>query len=361
MLDINHTGDTPDLFESVIGAIDVGLLVFDAKDRLILANPWVRKLFPSLENAITENADSAEIAILLSQQVGNPLEGTDFKVGDRWLRSRQRNAPDDATIVVLTDITSEKRAESLLVDARDNAVLADRAKSEFLANMTHELRTPLNAVIGFAEVLRDELYGPLGHPQYQDFVADIYESGRHLLAVIDDILDLSKIEIGRRELRPHPMDITRTIDTAVRMLVHRANTGGVTVEASYRDDLPLLNGEERGIKQIVLNLLTNSIKFTPHDGHVVISAKVNDGLDISVKDTGVGIAEDDLSRVFTPFVQLDAGGMQRYEGAGLGLALVKSLAEMHDATVHIDSTVGEGTTVTVHFPADSVTKRMDRS
>jgi signal transduction histidine kinase len=357
MSDLNQTGDAAGLLESVICAIDVGLLVFDTNDRLILANPWAQKLFPSLIDAMANKANRTEVENLFNQHEGGTLSGSDFNIGDRWLRVRHRQSSGDEAIFVLTDITSEKHAEGLLVNARDSAMLADRAKSEFLANMTHELRTPLNAVIGFAEVLRDELYGPLGNPLYQDFVADIYDSGRHLLAVIDDILDLSKIEVGRRELRPHPMDVTRTIDSAVRMLLHRAESGGVTVEADYSQDLPLLNGEERGIKQILLNLLSNSIKFTPSGGHAVISASLNDGLDIVVKDTGVGIAADDLPRVFTPFVQLEAGGLQRYEGAGLGLALVKSLVEMHNATVSIDSTVGKGTQVTVHFPAGALTVR----
>ncbi len=355
MSEFDQTSNVPDILESVIGAIDVGLLVFDTKDRLILANPWALKLFPALADAVERKANRSEIADLFSQQGGDILDRSDFSIGDRWLRARRRHSSDGAVILVLTDITSEKHAENLLVDARDSAILADRAKSEFLANMTHELRTPLNAVIGFAEVLRDELYGPLGHPQYQDFINDIYDSGRHLLAVIDDILDLSKIEVGRRELQPHPMDVTRTIDSAMRMLVHRAESGGVTVESDYSDDLPFLDGEERGVKQIVLNLLTNSIKFTPRGGHVEILARARDGIEIVVKDTGVGIAEEDLQRVFTPFVQLDAGGLQRYEGAGLGLALVKSLAEMHNATVELKSIVGTGTTVIVHFPATSET------
>ncbi len=345
------------LLESVIGAIDVGILVFDTGDRLVLANPWALKLFPALSDSVASGDNRQDINALLLGTGGKGLDAAELQISDRWIRTRSRRAKDGGVIVVLTDITGEKQAENMLVDARDSALLADRAKSEFLANMTHELRTPLNAVIGFAEVLRDELYGPLGNPQYNDFVADIYDSGRHLLAVIDDILDLSKIEVGRRELRPHPMDIARTIDSAVRMLVHRADSGGVSISCDYDEDLPHLDGEERGVKQILLNLLTNSVKFTPRGGEVTITAKVNNGLDIAVADNGVGIAEEDQQRVFTPFVQLEAGGLQRYEGAGLGLALVKSLAEMHDATVEMESVVDEGTTVTVHFPEAALVSR----
>lgn len=356
----DKSADSVDLLESVIGAIDVGILVFDPDDRFVLANPWALKLFPALSDAAPSKTTLSDTARLIAGPGDKGLEDAEFQIGDRWIRARQRKTKAGGAIVVMTDFTSEKHAEGLLVDARDSAQLADRAKSEFLANMTHELRTPLNAVIGFAEVLRDELYGPLGQPQYHDFVADIYDSGRHLLAVIDDILDLSKIEVGRRELRPHPMDIARTIDSAVRMLVHRAESGGVSIACEYEEDLPHLDGEERGVKQIVLNLLTNSVKFTPRGGKVVVSAKVNNGLDIVVSDNGVGIAKEDQQRVFTPFVQLDAGGLQRYEGAGLGLALVKSLAEMHDATVLMQSTVDEGTTVTVHFPKTALRDRATR-
>jgi len=352
----NSTTGT-DLLESVVGAIDVGILVFDTGDRLVLANPWALKLFPALSDAVIAGNNRQDIAARFLGTDANGLADSEFQLSDRWIRSRLRHTKDDSVIVVLTDITGEKHAEHMLVDARDSALLADRAKSEFLANMTHELRTPLNAVIGFAEVLRDELYGPLGNTQYNDFVADIYDSGRHLLAVIDDILDLSKIEVGRHELRPHPMDIARTIDSAVRMLVHRAESGGVSVSCDYAEDLPHLNGEERGVKQILLNLLTNSVKFTPRGGNVTIAAKVNTGLDIVVADNGVGIAIEDQQRVFTPFVQLDAGGLQRYEGAGLGLALVKSLAEMHDASVEMDSIVDKGTTITIHFPESALVSR----
>ena len=357
MTEGNKTAVGTDLLASVIGAIDVGLIVLGPDSRLVLANPWVCKLAPDLADATAKGTTEASAAKSLFGEANDRLADRDHRLADRWIRTRRRETPDGGVIVVLTDITSEKHAEDLLVDARDSALLADRAKSEFLANMTHELRTPLNAVIGFAEVLRDELYGPLGNPQYHDFVADIYDSGRHLLAVIDDILDLSKIEVGRRELRLQPMDVARTIDSAVRMLVHRAEAGGVSIESDCEENLPLLNGEERGVKQIILNLLTNSVKFTPRDGKVFISAALREGLDITVSDTGVGIAPEDQERVFTPFVQLDAGGLQRYEGAGLGLALVKSLSEMHRATVTIDSAVGKGTRIAVHFPESALIDR----
>ncbi len=267
------------------------------------------------------------------------------------MRAISQPLADGGAIVVLTEITDLKQAERMLTDARDVARMADRKNSEFLADMTHELRTPLNAVIGFAEVLRDELYGPLGHRLYHDFVADIHESGRHLLAVIDDILDLSKIDFSSREFKPRTIDVGYTIDSAVRMIRHRARNAGILVDVQLDASLPNLSGEEHGIKQILLNLLSNAVKFTPGGGKVTVSAALDPdgGLALAVSDTGIGIAATDLQRIFTPFVQLETAGLA--DGAGLGLPLVKSLAEMHNADVSIESAPGQGTTLTVRFPA----------
>ena len=329
-----------DLAASMAGGSGIGLLVFDANRNLTFASPEAQALLPERGEAM------ADIAALAPGTTG------DFPAGGRWLRAAPQRTADGGAIVVLVDITDLKLSEGTLINARDTARMADRAKSEFLANMTHELRTPLNAVIGFAEVLRDELYGPLGHSQYHDFVADIHESGRHLLAVIDDILDLSKIEITRRELQPRAMDLAHTVDSAVRMIKHRAVGAGITLHVRPDADLPSLNGEERGIKQILINLLSNAVKFTPEGGSITVSAMLEpDGaLALAVSDTGIGIAAEDLQRIFTPFVQIESAG----QGAGLGLPLVKSLAEMHDADVSVESVLGEGTTITIRFPATAM-------
>lgn len=342
----------PDLAASMIAGSAIGVLVFSADKELSFASQEARALLPELGEATRGETipcgATADIAAL-----GQDASG-DFHVGDHWVRAASRRTADGGAVVVLTDITDLKQSEGTLISARDTARMADRAKSEFLANMTHELRTPLNAVIGFAEVLRDELYGPLGHSQYRDFVADIHESGRHLLAVIDDILDLSKIEIARRKLQPRAMDIAHTIDSAVRMIKHRAAGAGIALHVRPDADLPSLNAEERGIKQILLNLLSNAVKFTPEGGDITVSATLEPGggLALAVSDTGIGIAVEDFQRVFTPFVQLETAG--QIEGAGLGLPLVKSLAEMHDADVSVESVLGEGTTITIRFPATAM-------
>ncbi len=339
--------------EMVLGTLTTGVLIFNPAGTLEYGNDAAQQLLPLPATTSGQQPTVSCLATAIPRLDTSRDNLSDHRVSSRWLRVGVQGAANGYTIVQLTDITDLKQSEGTLVNARDMALLADRAKSEFLANMTHELRTPLNAIIGFAEVLRDELFGPLGSPQYQDFVTDIHDSGRHLLAIIEDILDLSKIEVGRRDLQPEVMDIANTIASATRMIERRAESAGLTLRLEPDDDLPLLKGEERSIKQIILNLLSNAVKFTDPGGYIAIRATCNKsgGLDLSVTDTGIGIAQQDLQRVFTPFVQIDTGRPSQANGAGLGLPLVKSLAEMHNAEVMIDSTPGVGTTITIRFPA----------
>jgi signal transduction histidine kinase len=336
-----------------------GFLIFDRNGMLVRQNPAALALLPFLASDPGSPKRFSEITVAFPILAILGDRHADVRMGTRWLRARRRGIRDGGTVYELTDITDLKQSEGTLVNARDMALLADRAKSEFLANMTHELRTPLNAIIGFAEVLRDELLGPLGNPAYKDFIADIHSSGTHLLAIINDILDLSKIEVGHRAPHREIMDVAATIASSVRMLSRRANDAGVTLDIVTDNNLPLLLGEERSVKQIVLNLLSNGIKFTDPGGRITVTASRNGkgGLDLSVADTGIGIAPEDQKRVFTPFVQIETGRASQSNGAGLGLSLVKSLAEMHDATVNLDSTPGQGTTVTIHFPASALSER----
>ncbi len=232
---------------------------------------------------------------------------------------------------------------------------ADRAKTEFLANMSHELRTPLNAVIGFSQVLEREMFGPLGDPAYREYVADIRHSGEHLLDLISDILDLSKIEAGRTELAEERLDLDEVFESCVRLLAERAQSGGVAVAVEAEPGLPRLYADARMVKQIVLNLAVNAIKFTPAGGSVCIEATMaEDGLRLSVVDTGIGMSSDDLARALTPFGQVGDPLTRRQDGAGLGLPLVQKLAELHGARFDIESVPGTGTTVSVTFPAARV-------
>ncbi|MBU6508041.1 MAG: response regulator [Alphaproteobacteria bacterium] len=246
------------------------------------------------------------------------------------------------------------RVEAQLVETKNAAEAASRAKTEFLANMSHELRTPLNAIIGFSEILKQEPLGPLGHPSYRDYVRDVYESGVHLLHIINDILDLSKIEVGKLTLSETPVDLREAIDSCMRIVRERADNGGIALVAELAPDLPTFNADERMVKQVLLNLLSNAIKFTPPGGSVRIIARVDDadGLIVQVVDTGIGIAAADIERALQPFEQIDSSLHRKYQGTGLGLPLARSMSELHGGRFAIESTVGQGTTVTVHFPPE---------
>ena len=237
--------------------------------------------------------------------------------------------------------------------AKEEAEAANRAKSNFLAAMSHELRTPLNAIIGFSDIMLMEMMGPFGNERYRDYLKDINVSGEHLLAIINDILDLSKAEAGHLELIEdliHPGD---AIEPVQRLLTPRASEAGLTLVSRIADDLPLLRADERKTRQVMLNLLSNAMKFTPEGGRIDIDARVNRSGDlaIAVTDTGIGIAPEDLSRVMEPFTQIDSSLSRRHAGTGLGLPLVKSIMELHEGRQQLDSKPGIGTTAVVTFPA----------
>jgi PAS domain S-box-containing protein len=254
---------------------------------------------------------------------------------------------------VVLNIAEQKRVEQELVRAKEQAELANRAKSQFLANMSHELRTPLNAIIGFSEVIRDEMYGPVGAVKYLRYAADIRESGGHLLGIVNSILDMSKIEAGIFELNEGPCDIEELIEGATRMVEDRAQQAGVALERQVEPGLPPLQADERVLKQVLLNLLSNAVKFTATGGRVTIAADRGPagGLRVRVADTGIGIPAGDLGSVFDRFSQVENSYTRKYGGTGLGLHLTKKLVELHDGTIQLASREGSGTTVTVTLPA----------
>ncbi len=255
---------------------------------------------------------------------------------------------------VFYDVTERKAGELAIVTAQEEAVLASRAKSEFLANMSHELRTPLNAIIGFSEIIGSESFGPVGNPKYRDYAQDISESGKHLLALINDILDLSKIESGRMELAEEDVDVADTIRSCLRMMGDRARNGELNLTAEIDETAnSLLRADSRMLKQILFNMLSNAIKFTPPGGKVTIRAWHNrhSGYVIQVEDSGIGMALNDIPKALSRFGQIDSALGRKYEGTGLGLPLTKSLAELHGGSLDLQSEAGAGTTVTVRFPA----------
>jgi PAS domain S-box-containing protein len=254
------------------------------------------------------------------------------------------------------DVTQLHQREASLKGAKEAAELADRAKSEFLANTSHELRTPLNAIIGFAEVLQMEIMGPLGNAQYRGYIDDIHSSAQHLLALISDVLEVSRIDAGKAVLLESSVSLPEVFAATVRMVAERAERSKVRVGTIIDKSVPAIRADETKVKQILTNLLSNAVKFTEAGGSVTLSARLErDGdLLIAVADTGIGIARGDLERVWEPFTQADGKHTRKYEGTGLGLPLSRGLAELHGGSLTLDSELGVGTTVTFRLPAARV-------
>ena len=264
---------------------------------------------------------------------------------------------DDASglatkVGTIQDVTERKAAENAARRAVA-AETANRTKSEFLANLSHEFRTPLNAIIGFSDMMNAKTFGPLGASRYEEYVQGIHESGLHLLNLIEDLLDLSKIEGRRYKLKDEPLDLASFLPEIIHLLTPDASKKRIAIEQSIEPNLPLLQADGRATKQMVLNLLSNAVKFTPEDGRIEIQAFVRDrSINIVVRDTGIGIPEEFLEKVLTPFGQVETPMARSNMGTGLGLAIVNSLVQQHGGSITLDSTPGEGTAVTLVFPAE---------
>ena len=283
------------------------------------------------------------------------LKRTDGTLADTLYSIQQMEFEGEKVLLAaITDITDRKLTENALRRAKEEAELASRAKSDFLANMSHELRTPLNSVIGFSEIIRSELLGPLGDAKYKEYADDINHSGTHLLEVISDILDVSRIEAGVVEAADDEVDEVDALAACLRMMSERADHAGVALSAQVQAGLPTLRADTRHVKQIVLNLLANAVKFTATGGKVTAKAGFDDdgALVMAVTDTGIGIAVEDIPRVFEPFGQAGNSLTRGHDGVGLGLSLARSLAAMQEGTLTIDSKIGHGTTVSVRFPPE---------
>jgi cell cycle sensor histidine kinase DivJ len=252
---------------------------------------------------------------------------------------------------VTRDVTRRKAHERALIEARDQAEEASRAKSRFLANMSHELRTPLNAIIGFSEVMAQEFFGPLGSARYLEYTRLIHESGSHLLELINSILDMSKIEAGRFTIKPEHLDLDEAVTQAIGLVAMQAQRHGVTLQHDIAPEVRHVTADKRAVLQILINLLSNGVKYTQANGQVSVSARALAGaLEIAVADTGVGIGEADLRRLGQPFEQVESEYTRSKEGTGLGLALVRALTQLHGGNMTIQSTLGEGTCVTITLP-----------
>jgi signal transduction histidine kinase len=251
----------------------------------------------------------------------------------------------------------EQTSESLKL-ALGAASAANLAKSAFLAAMSHELRTPLNAVIGFSDMMQSETFGPLGSDRNREYVRDIHASGVHLLKLINDVLDLARIDAGEGRLHEEIVDPQEIATDCLRMVTPQATAAGIHLVRDVEKDLPMLRADERRLKQVLINLLGNAVKFTGPTGKVCLRIRQNQhGFAISVSDTGIGMAQKDIPIALEPFGQVDSTLARKYEGAGLGLPIAKQLAELHGGTLAIESALGAGTTVTVFLPASRFVER----
>jgi two-component system cell cycle sensor histidine kinase PleC len=373
-----------------IDSVSEAFVLWDRTGRLLMCNKNYRAFFGIEARALKPGAARdlvnriAQLAIKGEHPPAEDLPGVrEVEMHDgRWLQISERRTADGGVVMTAADISAIKRQdearrlnEAQLRDAVENlersqaqlaelarkyeaekirAEGANKAKSEFLANMSHELRTPLNAINGFSEIMVGEMFGPLGDKRYAEYAQDILSSGQHLLALINDILDMSKIEAGKMNLRFEPLNLDEVVEDAVRLIQNRAEAAGLSLTVKL-PELPEVEADYRAVKQILLNLLSNAVKFTPTGGAVQVVGELRrdplgERVRISVKDTGIGIAAADLDRLAKPFEQIENQHSKTQQGTGLGLALTKSLVELHEGTLEIQSTPGKGTTVSFLLP-----------
>jgi two-component system cell cycle sensor histidine kinase PleC len=373
-----------------IETIPEAFVLWDADNRLVLCNSNFQDLHDLPDEAITVGASYESVVAAGRKPVvrNKAVSGASAAPGartfeaqledGRWLHISERRTKDGGYVSVGTDITalkmheeklmeSEKRQMATIADLRASqqrfaelaekyaaektrAEEANQAKSKFLANMSHELRTPLNAIIGFSEIMESGMFGPLGADKYHEYCNDIRGSGQYLLDVINDILDMSKIEAGRIRLEFEDLALDPLLNEAMRVVSARAYEKQLTLSARISPDLHL-RADRRAIKQIALNLLANAVKFTPAGGRVTVRGRAYDRcIVLAIADSGIGIARDALARLGRPFEQVESQLTKSHQGSGLGLAISKSLVELHGGRMRIRSTLGQGTVVMVRLP-----------
>lgn len=368
--------DAISLLTSIFDASNVGIIVTDHNRRIVRVNDgFVRSYGWSREQIVGE-----DFLFLLSTDE----QGVASYNHERYMKSAMRSSGEmklvkqDGSIAntlyttatlelsqrrkfqvtTIMDITLRKQMEISLRVAKEQADAANHAKSAFLANMSHELRTPLNAIIGFSEIMMTGTFGVLGNPKYQEYVGDIHSSARHLLEIINEVLDMSKIEAGRVDLDENDLSMEEAIESVIRMMASRAFSGGIEMTAHVEPNMPLLLADSRLVRQVLINLVSNAVKFCKPGGKIDVFASIlPDGeMEVSVVDTGIGIPKEKIHRALEPFGQIHdtAHAANETQGTGLGLPLAKAMVELHGGHLTIKSDVGKGTTVTITFPAHRV-------
>jgi PAS domain S-box-containing protein len=355
-----------------VESMPASFLLFDAEDRLVIFNektldlmPWQRGFLKPgvryeemLRNAIDKGdlaipsgGEEAWIKERVVQHLNPSLPVESERINGGWVLTFDRKTPEGGIVSIRLDITDRKRIEHDLRDALVEAERANRVKSEFLATMSHELRTPLNAIIGFSEMLSEQFYGNLGSPRYLEYSNDIRTSGEHLLQLVNDVLDLSAIEAGQQQIFREELKFKDIVEDCAPIVPNGAAQKNIVYSINVPDDLPRLWADKRAVKQILLNILTNAIKFTPDGGKVTLSAyATNAAIVVDVTDTGIGVSADKLDSLTEPFVRGETDPYKSQEGMGLGLSIVRSLVILHGGALEINSEVGVGTTVIATFP-----------
>jgi len=360
-----------------IASISEGFVLWGPDDELIMCNEKFRRLVGPVGKLMEPGTQYVEFLSALAEthiclvpgqsagewfaeaaaQRGGETAPYEFETRDGvWVRVSERRASDGCMVGILTDITDDRLQKTDLIRAKDAAEEASLAKSQFLAAMSHELRTPLNAILGFSEIIKSQALGPVGTEDYATYASDIYDSGSHLLSVINDILDIAKIESGNVELSEDKFRLNDVLEACLRMNRAKAEKGNLTVELAPDSWAIVLQGDQRLVKQSVLNLLSNAVKFTPSGGKISIQIGCDAAGDafLKVADTGVGIAPEEISAVIEPFRQVEADLNRKYEGTGLGLPLTKGFLELHGGDLEIESELGQGTSVTLRYPKNRI-------
>ncbi|MBO6826467.1 MAG: PAS-domain containing protein [Sneathiella sp.] len=373
---MHNSGNMDELLLDAIDNISEAFVIYDKDGYLVTCNQKFLELYGYTEEDAHPGIHFRELGEIDVRQ-GNVVVGDEYGSGDeylerkriyretlegsfivhlqdgRWIKTTDRALSNGGFVSIQSDITDIKNNERQLMEAKENAEFANRAKSEFMANMSHELRTPLNAIIGFSSLLTSEVYGAHTDPRYGEYADDIRQAGEHLLTLINEVLDLAKIETGDIVLDEQKIDIWPLLQSCKALVGTRANDRKVSIQTDLPPQGAILMGDHIRVKQIIVNLLSNAVKFSEPGSNVYLGWSIENGQSIlTVKDKGVGMEKEFIPHLYTPFQRSRIAQDMQCEGTGLGLTLVKRFADAHGARLTVQSEPNKGTTFTVHFPKE---------